>query len=495
MITHREYKENTIMMGRHEPPGENLFLYNVHLENRVRKDHPLRRIAALIDFDFIYREVEDRYGKNGNVSVPPPVVLKMMLLLVLYNVRSERELMDTIPERLDWLWFLGYALETPVPDHSVLSKARARWGQEAFKHFFERIVAECVEKGLTDGTKIFVDSSLIDANASNNSVVDTRTLTRYLRKGYAELEKRLDERDDETPSPVNMHHASATDPDASIVKHGGKPNLYYKTHRAVDPVCEIITACEVTPGAVNEAHRMLPLIEAHEAATGATVRTVVADSKYGTIENFLGLHERKAAGHIPPLKKTHENKGRKKDIFPEDAFRYDPSTDTFLCPAGKVMKKRTFHVGKQSIEYRARKKDCRSCPRGPQCTRSPSGRAVHRHLYGDALDVMLQEAATPAARQDLAMRTHLMERSFARGTRYGFDRARWRGLWRVSIQEYLTCAVQNIQVLINALRPVRRGVHVVHPLKGPGCIIRSLIRWLCSMSTPGGTVQMSTGRG
>jgi hypothetical protein len=52
----------------------------------------------------------------------------MMLLLILYNVRSERELMVTIPERLDWLWFLGYDLDDEIPDNSVLSKARARWG-------------------------------------------------------------------------------------------------------------------------------------------------------------------------------------------------------------------------------------------------------------------------------------------------------------------------------------------------------------------------------
>jgi hypothetical protein len=40
-----------------------------------------------------------------------------------------------------------------------------------------------------------------------------------------------------------------------------------------------------------------------------------------------------------------------------------------------------------------------------------------------------------------------MERSFARGTPYGYDRARWRGLWRVQIQEYLVAAIQNIEVL------------------------------------------------
>ncbi|MDO9509062.1 MAG: transposase, partial [Thermovirgaceae bacterium] len=121
-------------------------------------------------------EVADSYGTKGNVTVPPPVVLKLMLLLVFYNVRSERELMSTLPERLDWLWFLGYDLDSKIPDHSILSKARKRWGAEVFKSFFERIVLQCVEAGLVDGSKIFVDSSLVEADASNNSVIDTQSL-------------------------------------------------------------------------------------------------------------------------------------------------------------------------------------------------------------------------------------------------------------------------------------------------------------------------------
>ncbi|MBL7225406.1 MAG: transposase [Desulfobacteraceae bacterium] len=116
----------------------------------------------------IYDEVKDSYGYKGNVSVPPPVILKMMLLLILYNVRSERELISTIPERLDWLWFLGYDLEDEIQDHSVLSKARTRWGVKAFKNFFERIVWQCVKACLIDGRKVFVDASLIDADASNS---------------------------------------------------------------------------------------------------------------------------------------------------------------------------------------------------------------------------------------------------------------------------------------------------------------------------------------
>ena len=54
---------------------------------------------------------------------------------------------------------------------------------------------------------------------------------------------------------------------------------------------------------------------------------------------------------------------------------------------------------------------------------------------------MLALTKTYAAKNDLKTRQHLMERSYARSTRFGFDRARWRGLWKVGIQEYLVSAI------------------------------------------------------
>jgi len=125
------------MMGRQRKIQKKLFYSIINLDKRVRKDHILRKVVKYIDFDFTYKEIKDKYGIKGNVSVPPPVIIKMMLLLILYNVRSARELMSTIPERLDWLWFLGYDLDDNIPNHSVLSKARTRWGVEAFKTFLK----------------------------------------------------------------------------------------------------------------------------------------------------------------------------------------------------------------------------------------------------------------------------------------------------------------------------------------------------------------------
>ena len=93
------------MMGQESSFQPKLFYHQINLEQRVPRNHLLRKIQGQIDFDFIYQEVKDTYGGNGNVSIPPPVILRMMLLLILYNVRSERELMETIPMRLDWLYF------------------------------------------------------------------------------------------------------------------------------------------------------------------------------------------------------------------------------------------------------------------------------------------------------------------------------------------------------------------------------------------------------
>jgi transposase len=440
------------MMGNQPGFQPKLFYHQINLEQRVPKDHLLRKIQEKIDFDFIYAEVKDTYGDNGNVSIPPPVILRMMLLLILFNVRSERELMETIPMRLDWLWFLGYDLDSEVADHSVLSKARARWGVEAFRSFFERIVWQCVGAGLVDGSKIFVDSSLVDADASNNSVIDTQSLKIHLRENYKKLEARLEAVEGGMDSSrryvkKNSRYMSTTDPDAAIVNRG-KPKLSYQVHRAVDAGSEIITATETTAGDVNEAHLMVPLLERHHSNTGISADTAVADSKYGTIDNFLACHDLGVQAHIPDLGKFSVKRKERLKIFSEERFEYDPQSDTYRCPAGNFLKPKSLHLNRESRDYGAPKKICAACDLREQCTKNKSGRTIKRHLRQEDLDRMREASRSAKAKRDIKMRQHLMERSYARGTRYGFDRARWRGLWRVQIQEYLISAVQNIEVLI-----------------------------------------------
>lgn len=477
--------EMTTMMGHHPDSQKSLFCYAANLEDRIPADHPLRFIQRQIDFDFVYDEVKDLYGIKGNVSIPPPVILKMMLLLILYNVRSERDLMKTIPLRLDWLWFLGYDLESTVPDHSVLSKARRRWGVDLFKTFFERIVWQCVDAGLVDGKKLFVDSSLVQADASNNSVVKRETIQLQISSSFSTLEARLEDSklteranddhhddDDEHPhSRVNRSHGSTTDPDASVVRQGrGAPKLQYKIHRGVDEKAEVITATEVTTGIVNEAHRLASLIDSHQENTTRPATTVVADTKYGTVDNYLTCHDRNIHAHMPDLKARQDAGGRRKGIFPEEAFIYDPETDTYRCPGNQVLKRRRQKKKRKAFEYGISPRICMCCPLRDQCTKSKTGRTIKRHLRQDDLNHMRQAAQSPRAKKDIKKRQSLMERSFAQATRYGFKRARWRRIEKVRIQEYLTASVQNIMILLRHAKEQRLAQGVALALLKQGIL-------------------------
>jgi transposase len=247
------------MMGEQKSARE-LFNYAVNLEKRVRSNHPLRRVAAAIDFGFVREEVAHCYGKKGNESVAPEVILKMMFLLFFDDVKSERELMEVIGERLDYLWFLGYGLDDKIPDHSVLSKARARWGKEVFERLFVRTVAQCVEAGLVDGGKIHVDSSLIDADAAKESVIKgPPELIAALKRAYHATESKLSETTTpESYEAVNDRMMSVTDPDAALVRRGaGQSRPRYHHHRVVDDQKGVITALETTPGSIAENKKLI----------------------------------------------------------------------------------------------------------------------------------------------------------------------------------------------------------------------------------------------
>ncbi|MDH5763727.1 MAG: transposase [Nitrospinota bacterium] len=454
------------MMSRQSPSQNALFHYNVNLEERIPADHDLRRVSSVLDLEFVYARVQGLYGRNGNESVPPPVILKLMLLLIFYNVRSERELLRTLPYRMDWLWFLGYGLDDDLPHHSVLSKARNRWGEAIFQELFERTVRQCVESGLVDGEKLFMDSSLVDAHASKESVVDLHSLPDKLARGYETLCGRLEESESKNRRvrrEVNDRYRSTTDPDAAIVQYGGC-RLRYKVHRSVDPEAEVITSTEVTRGDVDDSHRFNAMLEAHRNNTGLSAKTVVADSKYGTVDNFLACKDQGIQPHMPDLKKSQETDGKRHGIYSNSAFTYDPDSNTYTCPAGKRLHLKSRRLKKQRLYYAANPDDCNACELKSQCTQSNGGRTVQRYFRQEDLENMRAMARTKQGKQDLKTRQHLMERSFAYAVPLGFKKARWRRLWRVRIQEYLTATIQNIKRMIKRMtEPIEMSVRKAVP--------------------------------
>jgi transposase len=438
---------------------KSLFTYGINLDARVRKDNPLRRIAEVIDFSFVRDEVRGLYGRKGNESVDPEIILKLMFLLFLDNVKSERELMRIIPERLDYLWFLGYSLDDEVPNHSVLSKARNRWGREVFEQFFVRSVQQCVEAGLVGGETIHVDGSVIAADASQGSIVNGGPeLIAELKRLYSVEEQKLESpREYKYYKRKNKCMLSLTDPDAPVVRHSkkgsdGVSRPRYKQHRGVDDDYGVITAQTTTPGDIEENIQLEPIIDQHEANVGRPLKTVVGDKQYGTVDNYRRLQKRGLNTHM-----DHGNPGNKKAlaaIYPLSDFIYQDESDTYICPAGQTLHRRRHDPIRQSTEYKTRKGVCAQCPVKDQCTKAKTGRTVARHDDQELVTKGRVQAKSKAARKDRRRRRFLGEGSFGQAaTNHHFKRSRWRRLWRQKIQDDLIASIQNIKILLKYAQP------------------------------------------
>jgi transposase len=264
--------------------------YGLWLDRLVPQDHLLRQISAAIDFTFVYRLARPYYSHTGQPSVDPIVLFKTLLVGFLYGITSERRLMREIQVNMAYRWFLGYDLDEIIPDHSVLSKARARFGMEVFEHFFKHSIELCQEAGLLSDGPVYVDTTLVQAAASmdslrerDESIKPPLPIREYVQRLYTENAPPQEEpvpcplppstnqspdsearvppryrkiRPDGHRRKANNELVSRTDPEATVVsRRGFDMHLAYKAHVAVAGTKgQVITAALATTGSKPDEH-------------------------------------------------------------------------------------------------------------------------------------------------------------------------------------------------------------------------------------------------
>jgi len=205
------------MRGGDDRTGE-LFSY-VDLEKRVRSDHPLRAIRAIVNegLSALERDFAALYAPIGRPSIPPEKLLRAMLLQAFYSIRSERQLMERLEYDLLFRWFVGIGVDDAAWDHSTFSKNRDRLleGDIAAK-FLAAVLAQPRVKRLLSSEHFSVDGTLIEAWASMKSFKP--------RDGSGDEPPtgggRNAEADFHGERRSNATHASATDPDARLYRKG-----------------------------------------------------------------------------------------------------------------------------------------------------------------------------------------------------------------------------------------------------------------------------------
>src|SRR5499426_1080993 len=440
------------MMGRLNHDQEQL-LYSFHLDEAVPHDHPVRKIAAVLDLSWVHCDLAPFYPKMGRPSIDPELMIRMLIIGYLFAIRSERALCRDVQVNLAYRWFCGLSIEDKIPDHSAFSRARHERFRDSnmFRRVFERVVEACITARLVGGEGFAVDASLIVADANKQRSIpgsewqktrDPDGTSRAMKEYLATL----DDAAFGAASEVMPKFVSPSDPAAQWTGAMRGPAFFaYADNYLIDVKFGIIMDVKATR-AIRQAEvgAAKTMIERTQERFEIKPAYLAADAAYGSADTLNWIvNEKKIAPHIPVIDKSKREDG----TFSREDFRFDQEQNVYICPAGKVLTTtgKLFNDG-ETLYYRAKTRDCRCILKAQCCPKLPM-RRIQRSIYEEARDVARALAKTEAferSRHD-RKRVEMLFAHLKRILRLG--RLRLRGLRGAQFEFTLAAIAQNLRRL------------------------------------------------
>src|SRR5438132_9040827 len=275
-------------------------------EQRVPKEHPLRRIKQLADAAL--RELspvfDAMYATTGRPSVPPERLLKGSLLMALYTVRSERLFCEQLDYNLLFRWFLDMNMTEESFNHSTFSLNRERLlKHDVAGRFFAAVVEQARSAGLMSDDHFTVDGTLIEAWASLKSFQrkDAGPQKPPDDPGNPMVDFKGEKRSNET-------HQSTSDSESRLAKkgHGKESKLAYSQHALMENRNGLLVDVRIAL-ATGTAERDTALTMLDENVTGARQITLAADKGYDVRSFVASCRELKVTPHVAQLEKRRSN--------------------------------------------------------------------------------------------------------------------------------------------------------------------------------------------
>ena len=290
------------MRGRPNPQRSMLAI--VDLEERVPRDHPLRRIKAVADaaLERLSPEFDRMYARVGRASVPPERLLKASLLIALYSVRSERAFCEELEYNLLYRWFLDMDLMERSFDATVFTKNRQRlMDHDVGRALFDEVVWAADGEGLLSDEHFSVDGTLIEAAAS--------------LKSFRPKEGAPPPTDDDPGNPSvdfrgerrrNETHASTTDPEARLLRKGpGKEaRMAFLGHALMENRHGLLMDFTVSPATGTAERDAVPELLDGLRERGYRPRTLGADRGYDTKDCVKAIRSRRVTPHVAQKKQS-----------------------------------------------------------------------------------------------------------------------------------------------------------------------------------------------
>ena len=489
-----------------------------NLAARVPQNSFYRRLKDVLDLRFLYKITKPYYGKCGQKSIDPIVFFKMCLVGFLENIISDRKLVDHCSMRLDILFFLDHDIDEELPWHSTISRTRQLFPEHVFEEVFNKIFSMCVDKGMVAGHTQTIDSAMIKANASMDSLelkVPEDTLDEHLRKvrvmstadrtaktNKAPIEqrkisasgkqlkdldttqKRWSKEQDQRPGAgakgskytSNKTHYSPTDPDARIsVKPGKARKLNFLSQMSVDTAHHVISHIHADFADKKDnqcleaiVHPLKNRLQTNEL----TWANLAADAGYSSGENYAFLERKGISSYIPP---HGTYKGG-----PEQ-FSYHRQGDYWECPEGKKVTFRKTKYEKETKKnyYFTRRRDCKNCPVKLTCIGKSHEKKISITYYKDEYDRAIVRVRSKKGRFMKARRQSTVEPVFGSLiNHFGMGKMNTFGIRQANKNMLMAAVAYNLKKYLKFERKI--AVSMVNEVKNHGFKLITLIKTVLS---------------
>jgi transposase len=463
----------------------------VDVERLIGEDHAARAIWTLVgrlDLSRFYQGIESSVEEGGRPAIDPQLLISLWVYAYSVGIGSAREVARRCEYDPAFQWLTG--LEEV--NYHTLADFRVGKRQE-LDELFAQVLAALSKEGLITLDQVMQDGTKIKALASSRSFQRGETIQGHLERARQRIEQMGDPRNEEASPKAKQAQVRArreqqerlegameeleklrarkngekaksearvsiSDPHARVMKQSdGGLALSYNAQISTDAAHGIIVDAAVTQEA-NDSAQLLPAVDRVEQRLKKKPRQFVADGGYTTRDNI----EKMAARDIDFLGSMRwENVPSGTTIpnrIPPSAFIFQPGTNRYVCPEGKLLHSEGRHTRSPGLiyhRYQARAKDCHACIRKPECCpdNQKRGRSVARAEESQTVVAFREKMVGEEARAQFRRRGRVVEFCHAWiKSKLGLRQFHVRGLPKTQAELLWACLTYNLQQWIRLRR-------------------------------------------
>jgi transposase len=465
----------------------------VDVERLIGEEHPARAIWTLVgrlDLSQFYQGIESSAEEGGRPAIDPQLLISLWVYAYSEGIGSAREVARRCEYDPAFQWLTGLQ---EVNYHTLADFRVQR--QKELDELFTQVLAALSKEGLITLEQVMQDGTKIKALASTRSFQREGTIQGHLERARRRVAEMGDPRNEQSSPKAKQAQARARreqqerlenaleelgklrarkpgekaksearvstgDAQARVMKHsGGGLALSYNAQISADAAHGLIVSAAVTQEA-NDSAELLPAVGRIEERLQEKPRQMVADGGYTTRDNIEKMAGREI-DFLGSMRWENVPSGTSApNRLPPSAFIYQPETNRYVCPEGKLLRPQGRHrkgPGLLLHRYEAERQDCQQCARQMQCCpgNQKRGRSVSRAEESPLVVAFREKMASPEAQAQYRRRGRVVEFCHAWiKSKLGLRQFHVRGLMKVQSELLWACLTYNLQhwIRLNKLR-------------------------------------------